>query len=94
MEFDWLRDATQEDIVFWKGFLSVESDNNRHYNKHGIEIYGMTDEKFANDCIFYEQWLKLNNQLFYGYYVTNWDHLDYVPYVVSLRYYACFAAGG
>ena len=25
-DFEWLRDATEEDIVFWKKFLNVKSD--------------------------------------------------------------------
>lgn len=91
---DWLRDPTEEDIVFWKNFLNVESNDNKHYNEYGVEIYGMTDRRFAEECIFYEQWLKLNNILFHEYYITNWDHLSYVLYVVRLRYYACFAAAG
>lgn len=90
IDFDWLRDVTEEDIVFWKTFLNAESVDGKYYNEYGLEIYGMTDEKFAEECIFYEEWLKLNNELFYDYYITNWYHLSHVPYVVRLRYYKCF----
>ena len=89
-DFEWLRDATEEDIVFWKKFLNVKSDDGKYYNEYGLQLHGMTDKRFAEECIFYEEWLKLDNQLFYEYYKTNWLQLSYVPYVVRLRYYACF----
>ena len=90
-----LRDATQEDIVFWKSFLNVGSDGvGKHYDEEGIEIYGMTDQLFAEQCIFYEEWLKLDDELFREYYRTEWLNMFYVPYVVKLRFYASFAAAG
>ena len=79
-----------KEVLFWKGILNIED----YVDENGLKVCGMTDKLFVEECVFYRQQLLLNNVLFYSYYVTYWDHIDHVPYVVRMRYLASFAAAG
>ena len=82
-------DYKMRDVSFWKALLNIEE----YRDEYGFVVYGMTDELFVEESEFYEELLLADN-LFNGYYITHWDHLEYVPFVVRMRYIASFAAAG
>ena len=77
------------DVSFWKALLNIEE----YRDEYGFVVYGMTDQLFVEECEFYEE-LLLDNVLFNDYYITHWDHLEFVLFVVRMRYIASYAAAG
>ena len=56
----------------------------------------MTDESFVLQRELHKEQLLLGDELFIQFYITTWDHIDkfFVPFVVRMRYIACFAVVG
>ena len=77
-------------VSFWKAFLNIEE----YRDEDGFMVYEMTDESFFEQCELYADIFLLSNYLFNGYYITHFDHLDDLPFVVRMRYLASFAAAG
>ena len=80
------------DVGFWKALLNIEE----YRWEDGLLVHNMTDESFLESCLNFEQQLLLKDELFNGYYITYWDHIDdcFIPFVIRMRYLASFAAAG
>ena len=80
------------DVWFWKALLNIEE----YRWEDGLLVYGMTDESFVESCEVYKEQLLLKDELFNGYYITRWDHIEecFVPFVIRMRYIASYAAAG